>query len=319
MNPKRILPILIILALAIAAGGWYYLNYIAVNDDGLLTASGTVEAIEVSVSPESGGKVAQVYVEEGQAVKKGDALLELDATLLTAQRDRALAALESAQAGYETAIAGDAEEALAYLDAHHPDLITLDIGLPDMRGDELAARIKSDIATRDIPILVISVYAEDPANMQFAAYALPKPIEQDALLDTVGSLLQGHAQGPVLIIESDGAISNQLADALHGLGHDAIVADSGAAGLARIAERRPGVILLDLHLPDEDGFMLLKRLKEDEVTADIPIIALATEPDENSRTRARVLALGASDIVSSPIDMDMLMQEIELFLAPKPD
>jgi len=191
--------------------------------------------------------------------------------------------------------------------------------LPDMRGDELAARIKSDIATRDIPILVISVYAEDPANMQFAAYALPKPIEQDALLDTVGSLLQGHAQGPVLIIESDGAISNQLADALHGLGHDAIVADSGAAGLARIAERRPGVILLDLHLPDEDGFMLLKRLKEDEVTADIPIIALATEPDENSRTRARVLALGASDIVSSPIDMDMLMQEIELFLAPKPD
>jgi DNA-binding response OmpR family regulator len=123
----------------------------------------------------------------------------------------------------------------------------------------------------------------------------------------------------VLIIESDGAISNQLADALHGLGHDAIVADSGAAGLARIAERRPGVILLDLHLPDEDGFMLLKRLKEDEVTADIPIIALATEPDENSRTRARVLALGASDIVSSPIDMDMLMQEIELFLAPKPD
>jgi multidrug efflux pump subunit AcrA (membrane-fusion protein) len=196
MNPKRILPILIILALAIAAGGWYYLNYIAVNDDGLLTASGTVEAIEVSVSPESGGKVAQVYVEEGQAVKKGDALLELDATLLTAQRDRALAALESAQAGYETAIAGDAEEALAYLDAHHPDLITLDIGLPDMRGDELAARIKSDIATRDIPILVISVYAEDPANMQFAAYALPKPIEQDALLDTVGSLLQGTRRVP---------------------------------------------------------------------------------------------------------------------------
>jgi CheY-like chemotaxis protein len=60
--------------------------------------------------------------------------------------------------------------------------------------------------------------------------------------------------------------------------------------------------------------MLLKRLKEDEVTADIPIIALATEPDESSRTRARVLALGASDLVSTPIDMDMLAAEVELFL-----
>jgi PAS domain S-box-containing protein len=218
------------------------------------------------------------------------------------------------QAGYETVIATTAAEALDYLDAHHPDLITLDIGLPDMRGDELAARLKADIATRDIPILVISVYAEDPANLQFAAYALRKPIEQDALLETVGKLLKGRAQDPVLIIENDGTIRAQLADALRGLGHDILVADSGAAGLALIAERRPGIILLDLHLPDEDGFVLLKRLKEDRTTADIPIIVLATDPDQSPRTRARVLALGASDLITPPIDMAMLAAEVELFL-----
>jgi len=225
-----------------------------------------------------------------------------------------LIALRLEQAGYETAIAHTATEALTHLDAHHPDLITLDIGLPDMRGDELAARLKADIATRDIPILVISVFADDPANMQFAAYVLPKPIEQDALLDTVGRLLESHAAGPVLIIESDEAISGQLADALRGLGHDIILAESGAAGLARIAERRPGVILLDLHLADEDGFALLKRLKEDPTTTDIPIIVLAADPNQSPRTRARVLALGASDLVTTPIDMDMLAAEVELFL-----
>jgi CheY-like chemotaxis protein len=218
------------------------------------------------------------------------------------------------QAGYKTAIAATAGKALAYLDAHHPDLITLDIGLPDMRGDELAARLKADIATRNIPILVISVYAEDPANMQFAAYALPKPIEQEELLDTVGELLGGRGSEPVLIIEPDENTRTQLADALGRLGHPVILAENGRDGLARIAERRPGVILLNLHLPDEDGFVLLKRLKEDKATADIPIIALASDPDQSPRTRARVLALGASDLVTTPIDMNMLSAEVELFL-----
>jgi len=55
-------------------------------------------------------------------------------------------------------------------------------------------------------------------------------------------------------------------------------------------------------------------LKEDQATADIPIIALATDPAQSPRTRARVLALGASDLVTTPIDMNMLSSEVELFL-----
>lgn len=114
MNPKRIIPILIIIALLIAAGGWYYVNYIANDDEGILAASGTVESVEVSVSPELAGKVAQVYVDEGQVVNEGDPLFEMDADLLAAQRERALAALDSAQAGYQVALQSRSSAQAAY-------------------------------------------------------------------------------------------------------------------------------------------------------------------------------------------------------------
>ncbi len=102
MNPKRLIPIIIIVALLITAG-WYYLNYIAVEGEGTLGASGTVEAVNLIVSPEISGRVATVYVSEGEVVKEGDPLFELEDDLLIAQRQRAEAALSTAQAGYEVA------------------------------------------------------------------------------------------------------------------------------------------------------------------------------------------------------------------------
>ena len=103
MNPKRLIPIFVIIALLIAAGGWYYLNVYLTDDSGMLSASGTVEAVEVLVAPELAGKVAQVYVSEGDVVNAGDPLFELDSALLQAQKARAQTALETAQATYATA------------------------------------------------------------------------------------------------------------------------------------------------------------------------------------------------------------------------
>ncbi|HBY07756.1 MAG TPA: hypothetical protein DEH22_08230 [Chloroflexi bacterium] len=103
MNPKRIIPIFVIIVLLIAAGGWYYLNIYLVDDSGMLSASGTVEATEILIAPELAGKLAQVYVSEGDAVNAGDPLFELDSDLLQAQRERAQTALDTAQATYNAA------------------------------------------------------------------------------------------------------------------------------------------------------------------------------------------------------------------------
>ena len=103
------------------------------------------------------------------------------ATVLVVEDDHDIArliALHLQKAGYRVRMAHTAEEALTSLADDLPDLITLDIELPGMQGDELAERLHADPVTSDIPVLVLSVLLDD-AGTQFGAYALPKPIDQD--------------------------------------------------------------------------------------------------------------------------------------------
>ncbi len=98
---KRVFPLVLILALVAAT--IYYLNWVAPDEGGPLTASGTVEAVEVLVSPEMGGRVVEVLAGEGDIVEAGAPLFRLDDELLQAQRRRAETALEAAKANLEVA------------------------------------------------------------------------------------------------------------------------------------------------------------------------------------------------------------------------
>jgi multidrug resistance efflux pump len=97
--PVRILIVLIVLG-AIGYFGYRSLN---TTDNGGLDASGTIESVTVNVSPELAGKVADVLVEEGQAITAGDPLLSLDDSLLQSERQTAQSALDSANAAVQTA------------------------------------------------------------------------------------------------------------------------------------------------------------------------------------------------------------------------
>ncbi len=97
---KRIIILLVIVG---GLAGLYFLLKGQAAKNGSLQASGTIEAQEVNVAAELSGKVDQIFVEEGQVVKAGDPLFQLDDELLSAQRDRANAGLETAQANLVTA------------------------------------------------------------------------------------------------------------------------------------------------------------------------------------------------------------------------
>ena len=102
-NPRRIIPVVLFLALAGAAAWWYYGGGRASADNGALSASGTIEVTQINIAPELGGRVQAVNVGEGDVVKAGDVLIEFDDALLTAQRGQAEAALAAAQAGLSAA------------------------------------------------------------------------------------------------------------------------------------------------------------------------------------------------------------------------
>ena len=97
------LPVRILLVLAIVIGGYYAFRSLQPQENGALAASGTIESTVVNVSPEMAGKVNEVLVEEGQPVKMGDRLLRLDDSLLASQRMVAVAQLDAAMAGVQTA------------------------------------------------------------------------------------------------------------------------------------------------------------------------------------------------------------------------
>jgi HlyD family secretion protein len=95
---RFLIPLFLILIL-VAVGGWVLFQARAAQGSGNLSASGTVESVEVAVAPEVGGRLVEVLVDEGNAVQPGEVLFRLDDELLQAQRERASAALETAQAG----------------------------------------------------------------------------------------------------------------------------------------------------------------------------------------------------------------------------
>src|SRR5258706_7690853 len=89
-NPKRVLPVILVVALV--GLGWWYFTRPAVADNGALTASGTIEAVTVNISPELGGRVTAVNASESGAGKAGDVLVAFDTRPLEAPRAPAAAA-----------------------------------------------------------------------------------------------------------------------------------------------------------------------------------------------------------------------------------
>jgi multidrug efflux pump subunit AcrA (membrane-fusion protein) len=102
-NPKRILPVIVVIGL-IGLAGWYFGGFgRATADDGALTASGTIEAAEVNINPESLGRIVALNVGPGDPVKTGQTLAQLDTALVDAQHTQAAASLAAAQAAREAA------------------------------------------------------------------------------------------------------------------------------------------------------------------------------------------------------------------------
>ena len=108
-NPKKVAPIILLIAVAVSS--WWYLDSRrATAVSGNLSASGTIEATEVTLAPELAGKVLEVLVAEGDSVQAGQILMRFDDTLLQAQLEQAQAALAQAQANYDLIASGLTKE-----------------------------------------------------------------------------------------------------------------------------------------------------------------------------------------------------------------
>ncbi len=218
------------------------------------------------------------------------------------------------KAGHKVRIALSAEDALKEISREIPDLITLDIVLPGMQGDEFAKKLHGDPSTQDIPILILSVYADDPSRMQFGTYLLPKPIPQEELISAVNRMLDETHQGRLLIIDDDPDVGSILRSELEKRGFQVCLATDAERGLDHAVKNKPSLILLNIHMSSPDGITVLQAIKENPDIMDTPVIVMIGSSELKANTQARFLMLGASDFIVKPFDMEKLVNEINVFI-----
>ena len=222
--------------------------------------------------------------------------------------DDGLAVLSASTAAEGAALAAD----------RHPDVILLDLLLPDQSGLELLQRLKRDPATARIPVLVVSIMNDNlKALTMGAADYLVKPVDRAAVVSRVRRLLdgQGAAEPVVLVVDDEPDTAELIRDTLRTEGLRTQVAHHGRQALELIARRRPDLVILDIMMPDMSGFEVLEALSRESATAAIPVLVLTARGDEQDA--ARGLALGAKRYMSKPFDVRALIAEVRRHLGPR--
>lgn len=208
-----------------------------------------------------------------------------------------------------------------------PDIIILDIHLPDVNGWEVLQQIQANPRTRDIPTLIVSVEDERArgAAMGVTEY-LVKPISRQQLRWALRRLASQEpkprsAVSPpspqptrlvVLLAEDNKENIDLFSDYLLSEGYEVVVARNGLEAIERAKERRPDIILMDIQMPKLDGVEATRRIRADKDLANVPIIAITALAMPGDFEYC--LDAGANEYLSKPISLQTLLNAIEAHL-----
>ncbi|HEY1015356.1 MAG TPA: response regulator [Herpetosiphonaceae bacterium] len=202
-----------------------------------------------------------------------------------------------ARQGLEVRIAGDGAAGLAMARAARPAAIVLDVLLPDTDGWALLAALKSDPELMSIPVIMQTIIEDSKQGYALgAADYLVKPIDRARLLDALRRCLAPAPTGaPVLIVEDDQPTRALLRQLLEREGLAVSEAPDGRVALDSLARQTPALMLLDLMMPEVDGFEVLEALRANPAWAAIPVIVLTAR--ELSEQERRGLAQSVQRII----------------------
>ena len=179
--------------------------------------------------------------------------------------------------GYSVITATSARSLYAALTTAKPDLIILDIGLPDINGREVALKLKQNPRTRDIPILFLTaLYSKEDEtrkkHMLDDNVLFTKPYDREEFHAAIKKLLKDKKK--ILIVDDETDVLSMLGKRLVAEKYSVIKADKGADALVLAKSEHPDLIILDLEMPDIYGGDIARMIKEDPETSDIPIMFL---------------------------------------------
>ena len=181
--------------------------------------------------------------------------------------------------GYRVISARNGIEALALAREHRPHAITLDVLMPRMDGWGTLKELKADAALRDIPVIMVTVLNERGMAIPLgAADYMTKPVDRQRLTAILRDYCADRSSASILVVEDDLPTREALCRSLASLGYTAHAAVNGRSGLNWLANHpAPSLILLDLMMPEMDGFEFLRELRQRPAFADVPVIVVTAK------------------------------------------
>lgn len=213
---------------------------------------------------------------------------------------------------------------------HQPDVILLDILLPDQTGWEVLTALKAHPATRSIPVVVVSVIEarSHGLNLGAAAYLL-KPVTRQQLQHTITQVVAVAQSVPrtalvlidtppvvpplILLAEDNEANITTTTLYLQAHGLQVEVARNGLEAIQMADEYRPNLVLMDIQMPEIDGLEAIRRIRSDTKLRQVPIIALTALAMPGDRDRC--LAAGANEYMTKPVSLKQLLTLISTYVS----
>jgi signal transduction histidine kinase/DNA-binding response OmpR family regulator len=201
-----------------------------------------------------------------------------------------------AEAGYRALAAGDVETGLALARGQRPRVIVLDVIMPERDGWSMLRELRADPLLCDTPVILATVLSDREMGLAFGATDhLTKPVDPRRLVEALDSVA-GSAERDVLVVDDDAATRALFRRALVREGWTVREASDGERALAQIATRRPGLIVLDLMMPNLDGFETLRTIRSRPDLAELSVIIATSK--ELSRAELAWLRVHAGEVVS---------------------
>jgi hypothetical protein len=193
----------------------------------------------------------------------------------------------------------------------HPHLILLDVIMPGMDGWSVLTEIKRDPDLGQIPVVMTTMV--DDRSMGFALGVsdyLVKPVDRTRLAKVLERIFRGEPRGLVLVVEDDEAARDMVRTLLEQHGLEVVTATNGREGLELAAAHAPALVVLDLLMPEVDGFAFVEEARRRPDLAGVPILvltALDLGPDDLGRLSSTVQGV----LRKVPPDPDRLLASVK--------
>jgi PAS domain S-box-containing protein len=214
--------------------------------------------------------------------------------------------------GFHVVTAAGGDEGLRLARELRPDAITLDVLMPGMDGWAVLSTLKADPGLADIPVIMLTIL--DDKNLGYALGAadyLTKPIDREHL----AAILNRYRRDlPILVVDDDLALRQLTRRILERQGYTVLEAENGRAALERLRDTTPGVILLDLMMPEMDGFDVVATLRAHESWRTIPVVVV-TAKDLSLEDRQRLSGSVRAILQKGASSRDALLADVRDMVA----